>query len=439
MSTTAKDRLSTGSNITHRSEPTSLKSRPDETPSNTHATVDSKASIRSERSLRATVAAGNKDVEGGLRKKLSTVECLKTIVLATKLNILLVFVPLGIVAYQLKWSEVTIFVLNFMAIIPLARLLGYATEEISLRVSESAGALLIATFGNAVELIISIVALKEHKVPVVQASVLGSVLSNLLLVLGFCFVFGGMKHTSQQFNQTAAQTSASLLSLSCLSLLIPAAFHATTATTLDQTTNIKHLSYGTSIVLLIVYGLYLLFQLKTHTHLYATSSEDENDPVLPLWMGIALLVVVTAVIVFCADYLVTSIDGLAEAWNISPVFIGLILLPIVSNAAENATAVTMAWRDKMNLAISVAIGSSMQVALFVTPLLVILGWIIDEPMTLFFNTFETCVMFVSVLIVNYLIQDGESNWLEGVMLLSTYLIIAVAIYFYPVAVETAHP
>jgi Ca2+:H+ antiporter len=246
-----------------------------------------------------------------------------------------------------------------------------------------------------------------------------------------------MKHTSQQFNQTAAQTSASLLSLSCLSLLIPAAFHAT-ATTLDQTANIKNLSYGTSIVLLIVYGLYLFFQLKTHTHLYATSSEDENDPVLPLWMSIALLVVVTAIVVFCADYLVTSIDGLAEAWNISPVFIGLILLPIVSNAAENATAVTMAWRDKMNLAISVAIGSSMQVALFVTPLLVILGWIIDEPMTLFFNTFETCVMFVSVLIVNYLIQDGESNWLEGVMLLSTYLIIAVAIYFYPV-VETVHP
>ncbi|KAF9362885.1 hypothetical protein BGX34_005322 [Mortierella sp. NVP85] len=433
---TAKDRLSTSSNITHRSEPTSLRSRPDETPSNPLPTADT--SLRSERSLRATVAAGNKDVEGGLRKKLSAVECLKTIVFATKLNILLVFVPLGIVAYHLKWSEVTIFVLNFMAIIPLARLLGYATEEISLRVSESAGALLIATFGNAVELIISIVALKEHKVPVVQALVLGSVLSNLLLVLGFCFVFGGMKHTSQQFNQTAAQTSASLLSLSCLSLLIPAAFHAT-ATTIDQTANIKHLSYGTSIVLLIVYGLYLFFQLKTHTHLYATSSEDENDPILPLWMGIALLVVVTAVVVFCADYLVTSIDGLAKAWNISPVFIGLILLPIVSNAAENATAVTMAWRDKMNLAISVAIGSSMQVALFVTPLLVILGWIINEPMTLFFNTFETCVMFVSVLIVNYLIQDGESNWLEGVMLLSTYLIIAVAIYFYPVAVETVHP
>jgi len=241
---------------------------------------------------------------------------------------------------------------------------------------------------------------------------------------------GGLKYQSQIFNQTAAQTSASLLALSCTSLLIPAAFMAT-AGDIDQSTNIQHLSYGVSIVLLVVYALYLFFQLKTHTHLYAGENEEEEEPVLPLWLGIALLLVVTLTVAFCAEYLVGSIEGLSKSWNISPTFIGLILLPIVGNAAEHVTAVTVAMKNKMDLAIGVAVGSSMQIALFVTPLMVIVGWIIGQPMTLFFNIFETCVMFVSVLICNYLIQDGESNRLEGVMLLSTYAIVAIAFYYFP--------
>ncbi|KAI8361460.1 Sodium/calcium exchanger protein-domain-containing protein [Mortierella sp. GBAus27b] len=362
--------------------------------------------------------------------QLSFQESLKAILFTSKFNILLVFIPLGILADKLHWSSEAVFILNFIAIIPLAKLLGYATEEISISVGESLGALLNASFGNAVELIMSIIALKEGQIEVVQASVLGSVLSNLLLVLGFCFVCGGLKYQSQTFNQTAAQTSASLLALSCMSLLIPTAFVATTDE-IGQSANIKHMSYGTSIVLLTVYMLYLLFQLKTHTHLYATESEEEAAPVLPVWTGVSLLLVVTVVVAFCAEYLVGSIEGLSKSWNISPTFIGLILLPIVGNAAEHVTAVTVAMKNKMDLAIGVAIGSSMQIALFITPLMVIVGWIIGQPMTLFFNTFETCILFVAVLIVNYLIQDGESNWLEGVMLLSTYIIIAIAFYFYP--------
>ncbi|KAF9186903.1 hypothetical protein BGZ51_001693 [Haplosporangium sp. Z 767] len=395
--------------------------------------LDRRVSIRSERSLRATLSNHGEPtlVSNHTRAPpLSFLQCLKAIIFATKINILLLFIPLGIIAEQLHWSDVTVFSLNFIAIIPLAKLLGYATEEIALRLGENLGALLNASFGNAVELILAIFALKEGKIDVVQASVLGSVLSNLLLVLGFCFVCGGFKFQSQTFNQTAAQTSASLLALSCLSLLIPAAFHAT-ASEIDQTSNIKHLSYGTSIVLLVVYILYLIFQLKTHTHLYESENEEEEEPVLPLWLAIVLLLVVTVVVAICAEFLVGSIEGLSQSWNISPTFIGLIMLPIVGNAAEHVTAVSVAMKNKMDLAIGVAIGSSMQIALFVTPLMVIIGWIIGQPMTLFFNTFETCVMFVSVLIVNYLIQDGESNWLEGVMLLSTYVIVAIAIYFYP--------
>ncbi|KAI1319545.1 hypothetical protein EDD11_003815 [Mortierella claussenii] len=395
---------------------------------------EKRVTVRSERSLRSTLPPRNNSLldseNGGKASPLTVLQCLKAILFATKINVLLIFIPLGIIANRLHWPDVAIFVLNFIAIIPLAKLLGYATEEIALRLGENLGALLNASFGNAVELILAIIALKEGKTEVVKASVLGSVLSNLLLVLGFCFVAGGYKYKTQTFNQTAAQTSASLLSLSCLSLLIPAAFHAT-ATEIDQTANIQHLSYGTAIVLLIVYIMYLIFQLKTHTHLYSTSNdaEEEEEPLLPLWLGVVLLLAITVVVAFCAEFLVDSIKGLEGA--LSQTFIGLILLPIVGNAAEHVTAVSVAMKNKMDLAIGVAIGSSMQIALFVTPLMVIIGWIIGQPMTLFFNTFETCVLFVSVLIVNYLIQDGESNWLEGVMLLSTYVIIAIAIYFYP--------
>ncbi|GJJ72892.1 Ca2+:H+ antiporter [Entomortierella parvispora] len=394
-----------------------------------------RVTIRSERSLRNTLPPSTRSstLLGERPPPLTILQCLKAIIFSTWLNVLLVFVPLGIVADQVGWSPIIVFIFNFIAIVPLAKLLGFATEEISLRLGENLGALLNASFGNAVELILSIIALKEGKIDVVQASLLGSVLSNLLLVLGCCFVAGGFKFSSQKFNQTAAQTSASLLSLSCLSLLIPAAF-ASTAKSTEQTSGIQHLSQGSAIVLLIVYILFLYFQLKTHTHLYSNSNEEEQEePTLPLWLGVVMLLIITVIVAFCSEYLVGAIDPLASSWNVSRTFIGLILLPIVGNAAEHVTAVSVAMKNKMDLAIGVAVGSSMQIALFVTPLMVIIGWIISEPMTLFFNTFETCVLFVTVLIVNYLIQDGESNWLEGVMLISTYIIIAIAVFYYPVA------
>ncbi|GJJ73605.1 Ca2+:H+ antiporter [Entomortierella parvispora] len=398
-------------------------------------TAQRRVTVRSVRSLRGTLPTNSGVILGAGpyadREKLSFIECLKTILFATRINALLVFVPIGIIAAQLHWSPMAVFLLNFVAIIPLAKLLGYATEEIAMRLGDNLGALLNASFGNAVELILSVIALKEGKIDVVQASVLGSVLSNLLLVLGFCFICGGYKFQSQKFNMTAAQTSASLLSLSCMSLLIPAAFVAS-AKEIDQTANIKHLSYGTSIILLIVYMFFLYFSLKSHSHLYSSDENDsEDEPVLPLWLSLTLLLGVTIVVAVCAEGLVDSIEPVAKAWNVSEVFVGIILLPIVGNAAEHVTAVSVAMKNKMDLAIGVAVGSSTQIALFVTPLMVIIGWIIGQPMTLFFHTFETCVLFVSVLIVNYLIQDGESNWLEGVMLLAAYVIIAIAFYFYP--------
>ncbi|RKP19570.1 calcium/proton exchanger, partial [Rozella allomycis CSF55] len=266
-----------------------------------------------------------------------------------------------------------------------------------------------------------------------QASLLGSILSNLLLVLGFCFVAGGLKHKEQRFNMTAAQTSSSLMTMSVMSLLVPAAMMASSpAIEIPENNNsLLALSHGTAIILLCLYILYLIFQLRTHVHLYADDEGDEEEePILSVPYAISLLVIVTILVSVCAEFLVGSIEVVSSSWGLSETFIGLILLPIVGNAAEHVTAVTVAMKNKMNLAIGVAIGSSMQIALFVTPFLVIVGWFMGQNLTLFFHTFETSVMFISVLIVNYLIQDGTSNWLEGAMLLASYGIIGLAIFNY---------
>ncbi|KAG9293256.1 hypothetical protein G9A89_010627 [Geosiphon pyriformis] len=330
------------------------------------------------------------------------------------------------------WSDSKIFWCNFLAIIPLANLLGFITEDISLRLGSTIGGLLNASFGNAVELIISVVALKNGQIRVVQSSILGSVLSNLLLVQGFCFFLGGLRYSEQNFNITAAQTSASLLALAMLSLLVPAAFMSSIENEDALKSGILNLSHGTALVLLIIYIMYLVFQLKTHSHLYADDLEDNEEvSQSTLLVSISTLVIITLLVAISADYLVGSIEGLVDDWNISKTFVGIMLIPIVGNAAEHVSSITFALKNKMDLCIGVAVGSSMQIALGMTPLLVILGWILGEPLTLFFDTFETCVLVVAILIVNYLISDGKSNWLEGAMLLASYSIIGMAFFFYP--------
>ncbi|KAL8855107.1 MAG: hypothetical protein Q9221_000013 [Calogaya cf. arnoldii] len=359
-------------------------------------------------------------------------------------NVLLVFVPIGIAFGATHQNPTVVFVLNFLAIIPLASLLSFATEELSVKLGQTLGGLMNATFGNAVELIISIVALKNGEIRIVQASMLGSILSNILLVLGCCFLAGGIKHKEQSFNSTVASTMSSLMAVSTASLIIPATLYAAMGTSKppdDKTDNILILSHGTSIILLILYALYLFFQLKTHADLFDEESEPEGEGgpdgeqseghVLSPWAAGVALVIVTIAVAVCAEYLVDSIDSIVESAHISRTFIGLILLPIVGNAAEHVTAVVVATKNKMDLAIGVAIGSSMQIALLVTPFLVILGWIIGQPMSLQFEIFETVVFFLAVLVTNYLISDGKSNYLEGAMLLGMYFIIALAFYVYP--------
>ncbi|CBX91525.1 similar to vacuolar calcium ion transporter /H(+) exchanger [Plenodomus lingam JN3] len=357
-------------------------------------------------------------------------------------NVLLVFVPIGIVAGILGWNPTAVFILNFIAIIPLAALLSFATEELSAKLGQTLGGLMNATFGNAVELIVSIVALKQGEIRIVQASMLGSILSNILLVLGCCFLAAGIRETESSFNGTVASTMSSLMAVASASLIIPATLYAVMPHEGGQPgqetdENILLLSHGTSIILLGLYILYLYFQLYSHHRLFAdteaqeSSDESEDGQLLsPLAAGIAL-VVVTLLVAVCAEFLVDSIDSIVESAHISKTFVGLILIPIVGNAAEHVTAVIVAYKGKMDLAINVAIGSSLQIALFVTPFLVLLGWAMGQPMTLHFQGFETMVFFISVLIVNYLIQDGKSNYLEGAMCIGIYAIIALAFYIYP--------
>ncbi|KAF8538383.1 Sodium/calcium exchanger protein-domain-containing protein [Trichophaea hybrida] len=359
----------------------------------------------------------------------------KIILFSNYVNVLLVFVPIGIVSGVVGWNSTAVFILNFLAIIPLAALLSFATEELALEVGETLGGLMNATFGNAVELIVSIVALTKGEIRIVQASMLGSILSNILLVLGMCFFFGGLKYHEQTFNSTVASTMSSLMAVATSSLIIPAALYATIAQTeKPDFEQILQLSRGTSIIILILYVMYLVFQLKTHTDLFVgTNDTDEsNQSVMlsPIEAGL-VLVFVTLLVAVCAEYLVGSIEGIVKSSGISKTFIGLILLPIVGNAAEHVTAIVVAMKNKMDLAIGVAIGSSMQIALLVTPFLVILGWIIGQPMSLYFQTFETVVFFVSTYLTYYVVQDGKSNYLEGAMLLGIYFIIALSFYVYP--------
>ncbi|PYI17184.1 sodium/calcium transporter [Aspergillus japonicus CBS 114.51] len=405
------------------------------------------------------------------KQKFTAVGQLKATLFNSWINVLLFAAPVGIALNYVDVPPVAVFVVNFIAIIPLAAMLSYATEEIAMRTGETIGGLLNATFGNAVELIVAIIALVDGEVVIVQTSLIGSMLSNLLLVMGMCFFFGGIDRLEQHFNPVVAQTAASLLALAVASLIIPTAFHAWSDA---GETGIAELSRGTSVILLVVYGCYLFFQLKSHTEIYNAPSpkverrrqkinegdasrgiaqigkmtasmagehaqnvelqepDDEEQPQLSIWVAVLTLVISTVFVALCAEFMVDSIDALTQTGNISETFVGLILLPIVGNAAEHATAVTVACKDKMDLAIGVAVGSSMQIALLVLPLIIVIGWGMgNDDMTLYFDGFQVILLFVAVLLVNYLIADGKSHWLEGVLLMMMYLIIAVAAWFYP--------
>ncbi|KAI0707773.1 calcium/proton exchanger [Earliella scabrosa] len=392
----------------------------------------------------------------------SWLQSYKFFLFGSYLNILLVFVPLSFISHHLDWDAALRFSFSFVAIMPLAALLGTATEQLSLELGQTLSGLLNASFGNAVEIIVGVAALLQGELRIVQTSLLGSILSNILLVLGCSFLAGGLKYTESNFQVTAAQASSSLMTLACITLVIPAAYHSakshsggmdndspvngTIITAIDSRMKVelgldsldadsihglKIISRGTAILLLFVYLAYLYFQLKSHAYLYVAEQnddEEEEHQEMNTYAAGSALLLVTIVTSFCADYLVASIEETAERYHIPKPFIGLILLPLVANAAEHVTSVWMAMKNKMELTIGICVGSSIQIAAFVVPLLVIIGWITGHDLTLFFADFETLTLFVSVLLVNLLIQDGKSNYMEGLMLVTLYLVIALAFW-----------
>ena len=347
---------------------------------------------------------------------------------------LLLFIPISIIAEFAHWSPLVIFITAGLGIVPLAAWMGMATEEIAVVVGPTLGGLLNATFGNATELIIAIIALRAGLVDVVKASLTGSIIGNLLLVLGFAMLLGGIRYKEQEFQPDAARMNASAMNLAVIAILLPTAAQYTSQGIGEGP--IQHLSVAVAIVLMVVYALSLLFSMKTHSYLYevGTAEEEEAEPAhkpnLVLWVGV--LLGITILVAIESELLVGSLEEATTSLGLSELFTGVILLPIIGNAAEHATAVTVAMKNKMDLSLSVAMGSSLQIALFVAPVLVVVGWIIGQPMDLNFKPFDLVAVAVAVLITNSISSDGKSNWLEGTLLLAAYSILALAFYFHPV-------
>lgn len=349
----------------------------------------------------------------------------------TVLNALLIFVPVPIIGSFLNWPSAVIFTTAGIAIIPLANLMGRATEFLSERVGVGLGSVVNSTFGNACELIIGCAALRAGLIDVVEASITGSIIGNVLLVLGASILAGGLKYDTQRFNRTAATTAATLLALAAISLTVPSVFHYTAHAAVGNATK---LALAISIVLFVTYILGLVFSLKTHRDLYLPSQDEEVDAALGTssWSVKKSLIVLTASAVLVAilsEYLVHSIAETAAVMGVSKVFIGVILVAIIGNAAEHSTAVLMAMRNKMDLAINIALGSGTQIALFVAPILVFASFWLGSPMDLCFTEMEVLSIVVSVIILSFIATDGECNWLEGVQLLAVYLILGAAFYF----------
>jgi len=348
------------------------------------------------------------------------------------LAFLLIFVPVTVVLEVLRADPLLVFVSSGLAIIPLAGLLGRATEHLTTHVGAGIGALLNASLGNAAELIIALVAMREGLHDVVKASLTGSIIGNILLVLGVAMFAGGLKYERQKFNQTASGMGASLLLLAAVGLIIPALFHFTAA---DRGVAIeRELSLTISVVLFAIYVASLLFTLKTHRHLYAGEAHSAADLGEQPWtrgVSITVLTVVTSLVALMSEMLVGALEPAAHQLGLTQVFVGVILVALVGNAAEHSTAVMVAVKNKMDLAYGIAVGSSLQIALLVAPVLVFASYLFGAPLDLIFTPFEVAAVTISVLSVGLVALDGESNWMEGVMLVGVYLMLAIAFFFLP--------
>lgn len=351
------------------------------------------------------------------------------------LNLFLIFVPIAVVLEFMHANPIAIFATSSLAIIPLAGWMGRATEHLAEKLGQGIGGLLNATFGNAAELIIALMALRKGLFEVVKASITGSIIGNILLVLGLSIFIGGVKYPRQIFNKTAAMLGSTLLALSAVALLMPAVFHFLVIN--KPNVREQDLSLEIAVVLIITYVLSLIFTLKTHSHLYTGGVDEieEQDAIgTHGWSkpkSLMVLLIATTLVAVMSEFLVGAVEEASHKLGLTEIFVGVILVAIIGNAAEHSTAIMVAMKNKMDLALNIAIGSSMQVALFVAPVLVFASYLFGQPMNLLFSPLEVVAITVSVLVVALIAQDGESNWMEGVLLLAVYTILGLTFYFLP--------
>ena len=359
----------------------------------------------------------------------------------TPLDWLVLAVPVAFaIRFVPAWNNASLlFVFAGAGIIPLAGWLGRATEQIAAHTGAGIGGFLNATFGNAAELIIALMALSKGLTTVVKASLTGSIIGNLLLVLGASAFAGGLRFSHQRFNKTAARVSATAMSMGAAALIIPTVFHVTANARPGgwSAAAEQKLSLAIAVVLFLTYVATLLFSLKTHKALFVGQSEAEkHEPTSSLARAVMLLGMATILIAFLSEFLVRSIEAARQSLGLTQTFVGVIVVALVGNAAEHTTAIWAALKNKMDLSLNIAVGSSLQIALFVTPMLVFASYAFSRPMDLEFSLPEIVAIAVAIWIAQQISGDGESNWLEGVQLLSVYIIMAILFFFLP---ETVHP
>ena len=355
-------------------------------------------------------------------------------IVSSPVNLLLLLAPISWVLGALAPESPWVFLTAAASLVPLAGLMGLGTEQLAARSGPAWGGFLNATFGNAAELIIALVALNNGHIELVKASITGSILGNLLLVLGLSFFVGGLGRKTQKFHRTAATNTAAMLFLAVVALVMPAVFDLSLYGTLTAHPKaIDSLSFWSAIVLVAAYGGSLVYAFTVQRDLFRQDNGKHHAATMSVGAAIAVLAVGTVLTTVQAELLVRALEPALSRFGFTELFVGVIVVAVIGNAAEHYSAVTAAQRDEMTLAVEIAVGSSAQIALFVGPAVVLYSFAIGRPMTLLFNAFEITAIALSVLATSIVVVDGESNWVEGLQLLAVYLILALAFYFVPAA------
>ncbi|XP_009591669.1 vacuolar cation/proton exchanger 3-like isoform X1 [Nicotiana tomentosiformis] len=370
---------------------------------------------------------------------------LQEVILGTKLCLLFPAIPLAMLAQYYHFARPWIFAFSLLGLAPLAERVSFLTEQIAYFTGPTVGGLLNATCGNATEMIIALFALYQRKIHVLKYSLLGSILSNLLLVLGSSLFCGGLTNLKkeQRFDRGQADVNSLLLLLGLLCHMLPLMYRLSVEPVLNNnvTTSVLGLSRVSSICMLVAYAAYLFFQLRTHRQMFESSEEEEEDKVaedeavIGFWSSFAWLIAMTITIAVLSEYVVGTIEAASDSWGISVSFISLILLPIVGNAAEHAGSIIFALKNKLDISLGVALGSASQISMFVVPVCVIVGWIIGVDMDLDFSLLETGSLAFSILLIAFTLQDGTSHYMKGVVLCLAYCAIAACFFFHKLPIN----